>query len=149
MSETKPTNPKDAIGSSKVPGFSVVPRRVIGELGLALLEGACKYGRHNYRASGVRASVYVDALDRHLSAWWEGQELDPDSGLSHVTKAIACLTVMRDSMLEGNFVDDRPPRASSSETWIAEQNEAARKILARYPEPKPPHTQIASRKSSE
>lgn len=141
---TKPTNPKDAIGSSKVPLFARLPRRVLGELALALLEGARKYGGFNWRVSGVRASVYMDALDRHLSAWWEGQDLDPDSGLSHVTKAIACLTVLRDSMLQGNFQDDRPPRASNSESWVAELNEAARQIVARYPDPKPPCTQAAS-----
>lgn len=138
---TKPTNPKDAIGSAKVPGFSVVPRRVVSELGLALLEGSAKYGRHNYRSAGVRASVYVDALDRHLSAWWEGQDLDPDSGLSHVTKAIACLAVLRDSMQQGSWQDDRPPRVSDSETWVSEANAKAAALLAKFPDPKPPCTE--------
>lgn len=136
---TKPTNPKDAIGSSKVP-FSTVPARVVGEVGLALLEGACKYGRHNYRTAGVRASVYFDASSRHLAAWWEGQDLDPDSGLSHVTKAIASLVVLRDSMLSGNWNDDRPPAVSGD--WVAAMNSAAAGILERYPEPMEPHTQI-------
>ena len=135
---TKPTNPKDAIGSSKVP-FSTVPARVVGEVGLALLEGACKYGRHNYRTAGVRASVYFDASSRHLAAWWEGQDLDPDSGLSHVTKAIASLVVLRDSMLSGNWNDDRPPAVAGD--WVAAQNVTAAAILERYPEPKEAHTQ--------
>ncbi len=138
---TKPTNPKDAIGSSKVPPLSMIPQRVVGELGLALLEGACKYGRHNYRGAGVRASVYVDALQRHLAAWWEGQDVDPDSGLSHLVKAMACLAVLRDSQLQGNWTDDRPPRASNADTWVAELNAKASEILARYPDPKPPHTE--------
>lgn len=138
---TKPTNPKDAIGSSKVPPFSMVPQRVVGELGLALLEGACKYGRHNYRGAGVRASVYVDALQRHLAAWWEGQDVDPDSGLSHLVKAMACLAVLRDSQLQGNWTDDRPPRSSTADTWVAELNAKALEILSRYPDPKPPHTE--------
>ena len=64
--DTKPTNPKDAIGIKKVP-FSTVPARVIAEIGLAMLEGAAKYGRHNYRVSGVRASVYYDAAMRHIN----------------------------------------------------------------------------------
>lgn len=134
--ESKDTNPKDAVGVRKVP-FSVVPAPVLGELALALLEGARKYGRHNYRVAGVRASVYYDAALRHLMAWWEGQDLDPDSGLSHVTKAIASLTVLRDSMLQGNWTDDRPP--ASSLEWLAQLNGRAGEIVDRYPDAKPAH----------
>lgn len=140
--DTKPTNPKDAAGSLKAFVFSVIPQRVVAELGLALLEGALKYSRHNYRRAGVRASVYVDATGRHLAAWWEGQDTDPDSGLSHVTKAIASLTVLRDSMLQGNWVDDRPPKASDAEDWIKAMNAKAAEIIARNPAPKPPCTEI-------
>jgi hypothetical protein len=105
----KQTNPKDSIGTRKSP-ISCLPIRVLWRIGLAMLEGALKYGRHNYRAAGVRASVYFDAaVGRHLFSWWEGQDIDPESGMHHVDKAIAGLMVLRDSMLQGNWVDDRPP----------------------------------------
>lgn len=130
---SKPTNPKDALGIAKVP-FSVIPAPVIGELGLALMEGALKYGRHNYREAGVRASVYYDAAFRHLSAWWEGQDIDPDSGLSHVAKAMASLTVLRDSMMRGNWADDRPPPVEGD--WVAGLNIGAKALLEKYPNPK-------------
>jgi hypothetical protein len=122
--QSKATNPKDAIGTAKVP-ISMVSMQVIyeletymgpvnpivlAELGLAMMEGALKYGRHNYRIAGVRASVYYDAAFRHRAAWILGQDIDPDSGVSHVTKGIATLTVLRDSMIQGNWTDDRPPR---------------------------------------
>jgi len=59
---------------------------------------------------GARFSVYFDACIRHLNAWWDyGQDIDPDSGLHHVTKAIASLVVLRDSMIMDNCTDDRPP----------------------------------------
>lgn len=103
----KQTNPKDIIGSRKLL-FSVLPWRVLIGVAVAFLEGALKYGRHNYRAAGVRHSVYFDALQRHILSWWEGEDIDPDSGLHHVDKAIACLFVLRDSMLHGNDTDDRP-----------------------------------------
>jgi len=107
--EIKDTNPKDSVGTRKTP-ISCLPIRVLWRVGLAMLEGALKYGRHNYRAAGVRASVYFDAsVGRHLFSWWEGQDIDPESGMHHVDKAIAGLMVMRDSMLQGNWVDDRPP----------------------------------------
>ncbi len=148
IAETKATNPKDAIGCSKPP-LSVIPcavlfevaeaidptapilvslpAPVLFELGLALLEGACKYGRHNYRSAGVRASIYYDAMYRHLLPWWTGEDIDPDSGLSHVTKAIACLVVMRDSMLIGNWHDDRPPRGKPVEvgSYVADDTTAS------------------------
>lgn len=74
-----------------------------------MLEGGIKYGRHNYRVIGVRGSVYYDATRRHIDAWWEGQDVDPDSGLNHITKAICSLVVLRDAMIQGKFTDDRPP----------------------------------------
>lgn len=117
--DSKDTNPKDAVGIKKVPLMSVVPQAVVGELALALLEGSREYGRHNYRISGVRASVYVDAATGHISSFWEGEDIDPKSKLSHITKAIASLTVLRDAMIQDNWNDDRPPKS---------------KILARGPE---------------
>ena len=64
----KDTNPKDAVGTRKAP-MSTLPMQVSFEVGVAMLEGARKYGRHNYRATGVMASVYFDAAIRHLAAW--------------------------------------------------------------------------------
>jgi len=137
-SVTKYTNPKDAIGIKKAP-MSVLPQNVLAEVGLALLEGALKYGRHNYRSAGVRASVYFDALHRHTAAFWEGEDTDPDSGLSHVTKAIATLVVLRDSMLRGNWTDDRPPACEPG--WQRALNELAAALIEKYPNPVPAHVQ--------
>jgi hypothetical protein len=136
--ERKPTNPKDAVGVRKAP-MSTVPAPVIAELGVAMLEGARKYGRHNYRAAGVRASVYYDAAFRHLMAWWEGEDVDPDSALSHVTKAIATLVVLRDSMMRGNWTDDRPPRC---ESWLPALNEATGAVIDRYPNAEAAYTEV-------
>lgn len=135
---TKETNPKDSVGIKKVP-VSTIPGPVLMEIGLGLMEGALKYGRHNYRVAGVRASVYIDATSRHLFDWWEGTDIDPDSGLSHVTKAIASLVVLRDAMIQGKLNDDRPPK--SPDGWMQELNKAAEIILYKYPDPKPAHTQ--------
>lgn len=138
--EKKATNPKDAVGIGKVPR-STTSARVFAEVGLAMLEGALKYGRHNYRIAGVRASVYYDAVDRHLGAWWEGQDLDPASGLSHITKAIAGLMVLRDSMLQGNWTDDRPPKTSDL-NWVDDLNAKAKDLIEKFPNPMPAHTAL-------
>jgi hypothetical protein len=128
----KDTNPKDALGIKKI-YFSVIPWGVVWELGVAMLEGALKYGRHNYRISGVRASVYFDALFRHASAWWEGEDIDADSEMSHVTKGIATLAVLRDGMITGNWVDDRPPPLPKG--FMQELNAKVVQLLEKYPEP--------------
>jgi hypothetical protein len=120
-------NPKDAVGSKKAP-LSTISRRVLHELGLAMLEGECKYWRHNYRASKVRAMVYLDAHDRHISAWIEGQDIDPASGLSHLVKAMACLAIVRDAQLYDSLIDDRPP-AQANQNWMAELDAEAARII--------------------
>ena len=134
MLRSKDTNPKDAVGTAKVPR-STVSAPVMGEVGLAMLEGARKYGRHNYRVAGVRASVYYDATNRHLDDWWEGVDIDPDSGIHHLSKAIASLMVMRDSIIQGNWIDDRPPKSPAG--WQQDLNATAREIIARIPDAKP------------
>jgi hypothetical protein len=127
----KDTNPKDALGIRKVP-IHCIPTWPLLEVGLAMLEGGRKYGSHNYRSAGVRSSVYYDAVFRHLSAWWEGEDIDPDSGVHHVVKAMACLFVLRDSMLMGNVEDDRPIGYVSG-LRIDKLNEAASSIVDKYP----------------
>ncbi len=139
MTDVKPTNPKDLIGVRKVP-MSCVPAGVLLDLALALHEGAVKYGRHNYRVAGVRSSVYYDAAVGHLMDWWEGEDIDPDSGLSHVTKAIASLTVLRDAMFQEKLTDDRPPR---SKVLKRDFNDKAGAIIDRHADKRPTHYTIA------
>jgi hypothetical protein len=134
----KPSNPKDLVGVRKAP-MSTVPATVMAEIGVAMLEGASKYGRHNYRAVGVRGSVYYDGTMRHLMAWWEGEDIDADSGLSHITKAIASLVVLRDAMIQGKFTDDRPPR---SMPFYPALNAGAGDVIDRYADRNPTHYTI-------
>lgn len=137
--QVKPSNPKDALGIGKVPS-SVIPLPVLAEIGVGMLEGALKYGRHNYRVIGVRGSVYYDATRRHLDLWWEGENDDPDSGLSHITKAITSLIVLRDAMTQESWVDDRPPPSKLG--WMNALNEKVKKLLAKYPNPVPAYTAV-------
>jgi hypothetical protein len=89
--------------------LSLVPWTLVVCAARALLEGALKYGRFNWRVAGVRASIYLDALKRHIAKWENGQDIDPKSKVHHLDNAIACLTIMRDAMLYGKLEDDRPP----------------------------------------
>lgn len=103
----KASNPKDLIGSDKLP-LHLWPETATALGCLGLLDGMLKYGRNNWRAVGVRASIYKDALDRHLNAWFdEGEDLDPDSGLPHLAHALACLAIIVDAQAAGKMTDDR------------------------------------------
>ncbi len=128
----KDTNPKDAVGTKKWRQYCTVPTTIIWELGVAMLEGARKYGRHNYRIAGVRASVYVDAAKGHIDQWWEGEDTDEESKLNHIIKAIASLAVLRDAMIHDKWVDDRPPK-TDLETLRADLQVAVDGIFERIP----------------
>jgi hypothetical protein len=106
--DSKATNPKDAIASDKAP-LHLVPASFVAYTAVALAEGQFKYGAWNWRASGIRKSVYFSALLRHVWKWWNGEECDPKTGVPHLANAAACLAVLIDGTTQGNAVDDRPP----------------------------------------
>ncbi len=99
-------NPKDAIGSDKIP-LHLWPQTASVLGALAMLDGCLKYGRANYRPGGARASIYYDAAVRHLTAWFEGEDVDPDSGLPHLGHLLACAAILVDAQATGNLTDDR------------------------------------------
>jgi hypothetical protein len=141
-SDPKESNPKQGIGVRKV-AFDCVPAVVEAGIANAMLSGALKYGRHNYREHGARASVYYSAARRHLSKWWdEGQDMDPDTGglVHHIDMTIAGLVVLRDAMICGKCTDDRPPRAP--EGYIDQQSAIAAQIIDRVKTPVEPYTHL-------
>lgn len=102
----KPTNPKDMVGSSKIP-LHLWPTTATAMGSIGLLDGMLKYGRSNFRAIGVRSSIYYDATVRHLNAWMEGEDTDPDSGVPHLAHALACIAIIVDTDAAGKLNDDR------------------------------------------
>lgn len=140
----KPTNPKDAVGIRKPRFFSGMSAHVRRLVSIGMMEGAMKYGRHNYRPAAVRASVYYDATNEHLDSWWEGEDIDPDSKLNHVIKAICSLYVLADAIVTGNLVDDRPPRTRDVSEFKAELQPLIDELFRKYPDPKEAFTNLNS-----
>lgn len=70
--------------------------------------GAQKYEAHNY-LRGYAWSLSFDACQRHLLAFWAGEELDPESGLPHVAHAAWHCLAMLAFLQRGIGTDDRPP----------------------------------------
>jgi len=99
-------NPKTAYGEAKAK-LSDTPTIGIKELGRVHSMGAEKYGRFNWREYSVSASVYYDAAWRHLSAWFEGEDTDPESGLPHLAHVMACMNILLDAEQHGKLNDNR------------------------------------------
>lgn len=106
-------NPKTMIGASKVP-LHLVPPSAKHYLAMALADGARKYGPYNWRKAPISISVYKAALERHVDAFWDGEELAEDSKVHHLAHAMACIALMLDSISLGIINDDRPPPGTAA-----------------------------------
>ncbi len=136
----KDTNPKDSIGVRKPRCFHVMSGHVERLVSIAMMEGGMKYGSHNYRVAGVRASVYYDATMEHLTSYWEGETVDPDSGLPHIIKAIASLYVLADATIQGKCEDDRPPSFVNLTDFKNQYQAVVDALFEKYPDPVPAYT---------
>lgn len=137
----KATNPKDVIGSGKLP-LELVPQTAVVEESLAYLEGASKYGRYNWRVGGVRTSIYAAAMLRHFVKWWNGEDADPDTRVPHLASMRACLGIMIDARECGKLTDDRPPPAPLGR-MIAAAEQIATHVRAMFADKSPKQWTIA------
>jgi dATP/dGTP diphosphohydrolase, N-terminal len=139
----KPTNPKDIVGTDKVP-LHLWPgtASVLGSM--ALMDGAMKYGRTNWRVAGVRYSIYMDAAMRHMQKAFEGEELDPDSGLPHEAHALACIAIIVDARYAGKLVDDRAYPGGFAAA-LEDMTPHVAEIRERYKDRNPKHYTIEDR----
>lgn len=101
------TNPKDLLGMKKV-SISKLPPVGIVHGAHGMMNGAVKYGPYNWRGNKVIASIYYDAIMRHAMAFFDGEDIAADSGVTHLGHIIACASILLDAEATGNLVDDRP-----------------------------------------
>ncbi len=125
--ESQKGNPKDATGSSKTP-FHLVPESATAQEAEAMRLGASKYGAYNWRSKAVKASVYVSALRRHLAAWFDREDNDPESGLSHLAHARANLGILLDAEHCGQLIDDRPVPVPEKKSFLSTVDDFADKV---------------------
>lgn len=134
MSE-KPSNPKDVIGSNKVP-LGLVPGTTMAYLSVGHLEGDLKYGRTNWREAGVRTMIYIDACLRHVEKFKDGEWEDPDTKVPHLANALACLSIIVDAYHSDKLIDDRPKSAPTAAV-IDKLGEAVMQLKEKYKDKKP------------
>lgn len=75
-------------------------------LGHVLTFGARKYAAHNWRKGFVYSRLY-DALQRHLTAWNDGEDIDAESGMNHLDHAACELMFLREMVERHPELDDR------------------------------------------
>lgn len=96
----------------KLAQMGALEPRSIMEVAKAAGFGAGKYARHNY-LKGYAWSLSYDALQRHLHAFWAGEDTDPESGLYHLSHAAwHCLTLLAFSIYKLGTDDRWRPNAS-------------------------------------
>jgi hypothetical protein len=88
------------------PMMSLLSSRWLVGVAKVLTFGAAKYKSHNWR-KGHQASRLLDAALRHLTAFMDGEDNDPESGLSHLHHASCCIMFLAENMELRPEFDDR------------------------------------------
>jgi hypothetical protein len=70
--------------------------------------GQKKYSAWNWAIGTFEWSRLYSALQRHMQAWWSGEELDSETGLPHLWHANCCMMFLTRYAYEKMGVDDRP-----------------------------------------
>lgn len=140
-------NPKDAIGSTKLP-LHLWPAEATALGCLGMLEGKAKYGRNNYVAGeGVVSSIYVDAAKRHIDAWFAGEEVSPDTLNDHLGNALACLAIIVKTRAHGKLIDDRDFAPNAGYRKLVEElTPNVKRLQTLFADKNPRHFTIADNK---
>tara|TARA_Y100000389_G_C17318696_1_gene441875 strand:+ start:326 stop:643 length:318 start_codon:yes stop_codon:yes gene_type:complete len=90
--------------------LALLPSEALIEIAQVLGFGAEKYGPNNWRddADKTEWSRSYSSLQRHLTAFWSGQDIDPESGLSHLAHAATQIVILMVQQSDGHLhMDDR------------------------------------------
>lgn len=87
--------------------WSLLPVDALQAIIKVLMFGAKKYTPNNWLI-GTEWSRPYDALLRHITAWWDREESDPESGMSHLWHAGCCVIFLISYELRSIGTDDRP-----------------------------------------
>ena len=79
------------------------------QLAKVLGYGEFKYEAHNWRKGMAWSRVY-SAAQRHLLAWNDGEDIDPESGLPHLAHAFCCIMFLLNYSKTHQEKDDRYDR---------------------------------------
>lgn len=87
--------------------FHLLPPELLTAITTVLDFGASKYAPRNWEA-GMDWSRVFSALQRHMWAWWAGEDKDPETGKSHLWHAACCIAFLVTFEERKTGKDDRP-----------------------------------------
>ncbi len=89
--------------------WELLPYDAVREVVKVLLFGKKKYSARNWEGGIVYSRLYAAAI-RHLTSWFQdGEDQDPETGISHLAHACCCVLFMLAYVVRGTSgVDDRP-----------------------------------------
>jgi len=97
---------QDLKRDSGKPPMQLLPMRALTIVSQVLAHGAGKYKPHGWRR-GMEWSRLIGGVLRHFCAWAEGEDKDPETGLSHLAHAACGVLFLLEYELTGKGVDDR------------------------------------------
>lgn len=101
------TNPDKALHFSEgKPGVDQIPPELLLEWGAVFSYGEAKYARDNWKKGNAWHEFYGSAL-RHLYKFWLGENIDPESGLPHLSHALWNVAALEYFRLHDMGEDDR------------------------------------------
>ena len=107
----------EVTGGAKADGgkdpWDLLPWEAVRGVVQILAFGANKYGRRNWEKGIAYGRVYA-AAQRHLTAWWQGEDTDAETGFSHLAHASCCTLFLLAFVLRGRGeLDDRPSKGAA------------------------------------
>tara|TARA_X000001388_G_scaffold48075_1_gene34438 strand:- start:26 stop:457 length:432 start_codon:yes stop_codon:yes gene_type:complete len=100
---------------SKKPKMNLLPPKAIVEVAKVLTFGAQKYGAENWKELEDLQNRYLAGALRHIFAHMDGEQLDPETGLSHMAHALCCLLFKLEIELENAKIEEEEPRESDEQ----------------------------------
>ena len=86
--------------------MDLVPTSLTSAVARILEFGAKKYGDNNWR-EGLKWSRVYAALQRHLADFWDGKDVDDESGLPHLYHAACNIAFLIEFYEKRKDLDDR------------------------------------------
>ena len=86
--------------------LNLLSTEAMNQTAAVLKFGAQKYAEHNWRG-GFKWSRPLAAAMRHLTAFNDGEDRDPESGLSHLAHAACCIMFLLEFEKTHQELDDR------------------------------------------
>ena len=120
-------NPGKAVKNDSLkPRMSLIPQLAKYDVAKVMSYGEEKYAAYNWM-EGFKWTLLEDAIDRHLTAFLCGEDIDPESGLPHLAH-LACSAMMA---LENCYL--HPELDDRWKGWQTEEGKKAReKALTTY-----------------